>query len=50
MAQSILAEFGGRVLKKKAWNVDLKLVLNWANYLFAEHASDSSTNCNSFLN
>ena len=28
----------------------MKTVLNWANCLFAEHTSDSSTNCNSFLN
>ena len=28
----------------------LKPVLNWANCLFAEHTSDSSTNYNSFLN
>ena len=36
--------------EKKAWNVDLKLVLNWVNYLFAEHTSNSLTSCNSFLN
>ena len=28
----------------------LKPVLNWTNCLFAEHTSDSWTNCNSFLN
>ena len=28
----------------------VKIVLNWAICLFAEHASDSSTNYNSFLN
>ena len=28
----------------------LKLVLNWANCLFAEHTSDSSTNYTSFPN
>ena len=28
----------------------LNPVLNWTNCLFTEHTSDSSTNCNSFLN
>ena len=31
-------------------NAGVEPVLNWANYLFAEHSSDSSTNYNSFIN
>ena len=43
-----------RIIICRCWesslNIHPKPVLNWANYLFAEHTSDSSTNYNSFLN
>ena len=40
----------GSVLSGLYRNAGVEPVLNWANYLFAEHSSDSSTNYNSFLN